>query len=242
MAVSANHHRKPTPGEHAATPVLDAVLDPRHLRPTKRQKQRNDKLIHLLTSAVSVLIRDGHAKLSMRSVAAEAGVSLSSMQHYFETKDILVIEAIRTFLRGYVERYTAVRYQRNLPAADALNIILEDIASEAGKPEICGLYFEIWALGRHEQAIGDLLIEIYDDYRALFAELIRDIDPSLTDAEANEIGLLIAAQSEGLVVMNFHSSARGRLPESVAERMKRMWPALARLTSDTPSAKRRGQC
>lgn len=55
----------------------------------------------ILRAALRVLSRDGLAKTSMRAVAGEAGISLSSLQHVFETKECLLRALIRhSFVTG----------------------------------------------------------------------------------------------------------------------------------------------
>ncbi|MDX6739541.1 TetR/AcrR family transcriptional regulator [Actinocorallia sp. A-T 12471] len=49
----------------------------------------------ILRAALRVLSRDGLAKTSMRAVAGEAGISLSSLQHVFSTKESLLKAVVR---------------------------------------------------------------------------------------------------------------------------------------------------
>lgn len=208
-------------------PAFEPPLDPRHLSISERESQRNAKLIHILSSAARVLARDGHAKLSLRQVAGEAGISLSSLQHYFETKEMLLVETIRMIMTGYLDRYDELRRGRSLRGAEALAAIFEDVAVEVAKPEVCGFFFEMWALARHEPQAGELLAEMYDIYRGVFGDLVREINPELPDAEVQAIATLIAAQTEGLLVMNYHGGGRGQLPATVMALIQTMWVSLA---------------
>ncbi len=47
----------------------------------------------ILEAVVRVLVRDGLDGLSVRRVAAEAGVSIGAVQHHFPTKDALLVAA-----------------------------------------------------------------------------------------------------------------------------------------------------
>jgi AcrR family transcriptional regulator len=65
----------------------------------------------ILEAARLLLARDGYAALAMRSVAQQVGVSLSTVQHYYPSRDAL-IEALleQTFARyqaGIDERVAA---------------------------------------------------------------------------------------------------------------------------------------
>lgn len=218
----------------AIAPV-EPALSTRHLKPSRSERQRNAKVLQLITSAVKILTRDGYGQFSMRCVAAEAGVSLSTLQHYFESKDSLLFEAIRVYLSGYIERYSSYRFQRDLAPAEALVGILQNIVDDVANPEFSAVSFEIWALGRHDPAIGDLLVALYDEYRAIFSELLFEMNIGLSETEASELGFLIAVQSEGLTVLNYHGGMRNQLSGSIVERIKTMWPTLAKISLPEPA-------
>ncbi len=58
-------------------------------KPSRRE--RGERLV--MEAVVRVLVRDGLDGLSVRRVAAEAGVSIGAVQHHFRTKDALLVAA-----------------------------------------------------------------------------------------------------------------------------------------------------
>ncbi|MCA8893865.1 MAG: TetR family transcriptional regulator, partial [Amphiplicatus sp.] len=44
----------------------------------------------ILETARTILVRDGHAGLSMRKVAQESGIALGHLQHFFATREALL--------------------------------------------------------------------------------------------------------------------------------------------------------
>ena len=52
-----------------------------------------------MDAAIESLKRHGHEGLSVRRIAAEAGVSIGLINHHFPNKDTLVAESYRTFSR-----------------------------------------------------------------------------------------------------------------------------------------------
>ena len=81
-------------------------------RPTKIADPRGA----ILEAARALLLRDGHARVSLRSVAQRAGFGAASVYAYFDNK-----EALLAALSGQ--------------AAGALNVSLERVASKARDPE-----------------------------------------------------------------------------------------------------------
>jgi AcrR family transcriptional regulator len=66
--------------------------------------QTADIRARLLAAAYTLLIRDGYARLSIRDVAAEVGVTHAMVHYYFGTKDQLVVAALDEANRALVAR------------------------------------------------------------------------------------------------------------------------------------------
>src|SRR4051794_5710308 len=71
--------------EHAACGYLEGARDPKQDRSRRRQ-------MDLLEAATRVFARDGVAKAKMSDIAAEAGISVSSIYDYYESKEDLAYE------------------------------------------------------------------------------------------------------------------------------------------------------
>lgn len=212
-----------------------ARLSARHIPISKSSELRNAKILHIISSTLNVLSREGHAQLSMRSVAAEAKLSLSTLQHYFESKEKLLMTTVRVFAYSFMDRYKAFTLQTEFTPAQALDHILQDIIDEATSKEIAGVLIEIWALGVHDRGIGKLLTELYGEYRVLLAKLFMDLDIGLCPKAANDLASLLAMQSEGLMMMAFHGGLRHPLPASLTYQIKTMWLLLAQQTVSATS-------
>lgn len=74
----------------------------------------------ILDAVVRVLVRDGLDGLSVRRVAAEAGVSIGAVQHHFATKDALLVAAadhVTTRFRMRAEELTRHAHAEGGPMA-----------------------------------------------------------------------------------------------------------------------------
>jgi AcrR family transcriptional regulator len=74
--------------------VSGAVRKPRYER-----QVASDRREALVDAAIESLKRFGYEGLSVRRIAAEAGVSIGLINHHFPNKDTLVAESYRTFSR-----------------------------------------------------------------------------------------------------------------------------------------------
>ncbi len=82
----------------------------------------------IVTAAVDALAKGGYRALSMRGVARTLGVSLSSVQHHYPTKDILWRAAIDRLTIEEIER------RRRDDRADLTASIATLLEEQAGRP------------------------------------------------------------------------------------------------------------
>lgn len=218
--------RKPAASRTAKAALRGTVLRP-HFEPSPREERRNAKMFELIASALKVLSRDGYGQFSMRSVAEDAGISLGNLQHYFKTKDNLIFEAGRIYFSKFLDQYSNFQMQENMTAAEKIDCILQDIIEVVSKKETAQIFFEFWAIGRRDPAVASLGAANYEKYCNIFSELFLATNPKLSRKEAADLGFLLAAQSEGLVVLTAQRTIQDRLSDSMAQRFKSMWLALA---------------
>lgn len=164
---------------------------------TSKGRERADAILEV---ARATLARDGYAALSMRSVAQQAGVSLSTVQHYYPSRDDLV-EALLTH---FLDRYQRVIEERMTGAADgdrmALFASIIDLCLEELRDQISsGMFFEIAALAHRHPYAAHMFDAMLTRARRTVRKLIRDIMPALTPAQCDIRGALIVAQMMGLM-------------------------------------------
>ena len=68
-------------------------------KPRYERQVASDRREALVDAAIESLKRHGHEGLSVRRIAAEAGVSIGLINHHFPNKDTLVAESYRAFSR-----------------------------------------------------------------------------------------------------------------------------------------------
>lgn len=66
-----------------------------------------DRRTHLAQSALEVLSETGYANTGVRDIAQRSSYSHGVLHYYFKDKSALILEAVRLFKTGCVERYDA---------------------------------------------------------------------------------------------------------------------------------------
>jgi AcrR family transcriptional regulator len=126
----------------------------------------------ILEAAGRCIIRSGHARLSTRAVAQEAGVNQSLIHYHFGTKERLMLGVLEHMNRGLLRRQTEMY---DSPAsfpekwAAACRFYQADLASGYVR-----LLMELTGLGFSNPAIGVEMRRLWAAWRALLAQVTRD--------------------------------------------------------------------
>lgn len=97
-----------------------------------RKVDHDQRRRHIVEALLAIAGTRGLEAVSLREVAHEAGVSMGAVQHYFATKDEMLLHALQHWLGlGVHERFTARIGSRLAGAADhAPTAVLRAIAAE----------------------------------------------------------------------------------------------------------------
>ncbi|MGY2491268.1 TetR/AcrR family transcriptional regulator [Cupriavidus sp. CP313] len=196
--------------EHAKQGLFELSLrqpgqDAPYYRPTVQGKRREVKINEIVTTAANLLAVEGYASFTLARVARELDTPPSALKNYFPTHDDLVRSTVSALMNAYLERYAEMGRPSGKPAMERLREIVDDAFEEARDPRICQFTFELFALAQHSDLTLNFLRKPYSVYRAIFVDLVREIDSSATARECHTRARLIAAQMDGSMILMFDS-------------------------------------
>ncbi|OZM71315.1 TetR family transcriptional regulator [Amycolatopsis antarctica] len=175
---------------------------------------------HLLDAVVEVVAEHGIGAVSMRSVAAAAGVSTAQVQYYFPSKDRLVAAAFEHVCQGVERRGGGV--DTSGTAREVLSRLLRLwLPSDAGRARDARVWLAFTAAAATSPALRAINDEVERDLRAGFAGLLRDARqtgelPQDRDPELHAVVLL--AVVDGLVTQAVLAPGTDRQRSALAER------------------------
>ncbi|MGO4475499.1 TetR/AcrR family transcriptional regulator [Massilia sp. 2TAF26] len=163
----------------------------------------------ILQAARSLLAAEGYAGLSMRRVAAEAGMSLSNVQHYYGSKDLLLEALLLTtmdLVQGKMDAIAAAMSERSQLERflTTVDMFLEEITD----PVTHALFFEIWALASRNPFASKLMDKMLGRERKTVYNLVRGLNPAISDDETMRRAVLMVAQIEGLMLFRLDKRRR----------------------------------
>ncbi|SHG37605.1 TetR/AcrR family transcriptional regulator [Massilia sp. CF038] len=182
----------------------------------------------ILHAARALLAAEGYAGLSMRRVAADVGISLSNVQHYYQSKDAL-LEAVLL--------YTMDLFQHKM---DAIAAAMQDASplerflstcdmflDEITDPVTHAIFFELWALASRNDFASGLMDMMLARERKTIFNMIRSLNPTLGDEETMQRAILMVAQVEGLMLFRLNKSERRAQFLAVRASMRKALEVLA---------------
>lgn len=183
--------------------VRQSGSEPSYLRPTMQSRKREAKINEIIAAAANVLASEGYGNFTLARIAKEVGILTSGLQHYFPTHEDLLSSTINALFSAYYDRWSEMSQPRDKPAIERLCEIIEDVFEEACDPRVCRFSFEMFALAEHSAITHKLLSKSYTEYRQIYVNLVREIDPVASGRECLARATLIAAQLEGLIIYTY---------------------------------------
>ncbi|WP_283136722.1 TetR/AcrR family transcriptional regulator [Rhizohabitans arisaemae] len=157
-----------------------------------------------------VVDRQGLEGVSLRSVAAEAGVSMGRVQHYFATKDQMMTHALIYVHRRIYRRVAACLDPRS-PRALVRSAIIEMLPLDDERRSEARIAFAFLARSGVDPVFAATLREGYPYHMVFFAQQIRlaqaagEAHPGL---DPEQEAVLLFALTQGLVnptLIGFHT-------------------------------------
>ncbi len=168
----------------------------------------------ILRAAYRVAARDRLGGLTVRAVAAEAGVSAGLLLFHFESKDGLLVDLLdwmlaHTIVAGEMHRRPPAGTP---PIAWLLTVVERDLAHLLKQRERVELFYDYWVLGTRHPVIRRLIRRALHRYRESFrpaTSAIIDAAPERWEGvTADDLAGVCAAFIEGCATQTVLDSAR----------------------------------
>ncbi|MGE0030999.1 MAG: transcriptional regulator BetI [Steroidobacteraceae bacterium] len=130
----------------------------------------------LVEATIGSLKRHGHEGLSVRRIAAQAGVSIGLINHHFPNKDALVAASYRQFSRQLAAGFQAAVERAPRDPRARLSAFIEAVFARPNlDPRVLTAWVVFWGLFRQSPEIRRAHREEGRGYGALPGLLLRDL-------------------------------------------------------------------
>jgi AcrR family transcriptional regulator len=165
-----------------------------------RKSIAKERRAQILDAFHRCAVRSGLEKASLREVAAEAGLPVSNLHHYFKNRDEMVSELVKRIMGGIIDTLRD-EIQGLGDSQTRLNSIFEFLFSpKAQKLEDGSLYYDFWSLAHRSKTIRRTFQnQIRDQRETIYEMLLATNDLSeLSQADKREVANIIIALVEGI--------------------------------------------
>ncbi|SHN52104.1 transcriptional regulator, TetR family [Geodermatophilus obscurus] len=152
----------------------------------------------LLDCVLDLLVAEGYEGISIRRVAAAAGVSIGAVQHHFATKDALLAAAMDRISQQFQERLD----RRIAPGAgppEVLRAVADELVSTGAERRPASV---IWLVRMARAAVHEPTAEVHrrewQQVEDLLALLIATARPDLAEQAVRDEATVLLALLDGL--------------------------------------------
>ena len=143
---------------------------PRFVRQLPEQRRQA-----LIAATIECLKRYGHEGLSIRTISAQAGVSVGLINHHFPNKDELMAAAYRHFNSELVAAFTsAVARAPGEPAGAPARVLRGAVLPPNLDQDVLTVWVVFWGMYRHSRLIQRVHRETYQGYVQLVRGMLSD--------------------------------------------------------------------
>jgi AcrR family transcriptional regulator len=130
--------------------------------------QRRDEIAHV---ACQVVAQYGFEQATVARIARAAGYTTGMVAHYYESKQDIILAALRLILLRIEERLTR---ERASGEADLLGVLSEALAIDAQRFTECAFYMAFWGQVSADKKLKRLNIWVHREYMRLFARCFAE--------------------------------------------------------------------
>ena len=155
----------------------------------------------ILEEAKNILVEEGFAELSFRSIAQRVGIQVGHVTYYFSTKEHLM-EALAVYI---FDRWDS-GFRRRVPedltgALEIFDYSIRYMIEENKRERTNALLQEMWAMASRSDVVMRMLDIFYGKMRDWIDGMLANVNPALPERARHLRAALITAQIEGLMVL-----------------------------------------
>lgn len=143
--------------------------------PRFRRAPTDERRGLLIDATLRCLAAEGHAGISVRRIAREAGVSVGLVNHHFGSIDALIADAYRTLSLDITHSLHEEVARHAAPASRLEAFLAASFSPRVLDRDLLSVWVVFWGLIRHSPAVHDAHEEGYSTYRALVEQLLCDL-------------------------------------------------------------------
>jgi AcrR family transcriptional regulator len=156
-----------------------------------------ERAVKILDAAEKLLLEQGYHSLSLRNVAAAAGLSMSNLQYYFPNKDQMIQALMDKIIQAYLDQFGALLEETGENAEEQFIVVISHVINDLNNKKTTSFFPELWALANHTDHVTEIMDNMYAKYRHIVEKTIKNINPGLSAEQSRKLTLFVTSSIEG---------------------------------------------
>lgn len=132
--------------------------------------QRREQII---AATIRCLARDGYTRLTMKTLAREAGVSQGILHYYFKDKAAILVAVLETVTADLDRRIVQAQVAgEQTPQQGLYAVVATCLATTHEQPELWRVYIQLWGEMMHDDSLRAINADLYSKTRRQVATLL----------------------------------------------------------------------
>lgn len=150
--------------------------------------KRAERMDQIIGETLQVLKTQGDYGVTMRKIASRCGITLSSLQYYYKTKDDLLKSVADSFFQQSI---IMLKELPEITTKEELGTVLNNFLSYSFENSDMNIIFkEYWAISSRNDVINEYLADFYTSFSEIMTEKLRPISHN-DDTLAQAVSILV---------------------------------------------------
>jgi AcrR family transcriptional regulator len=174
----------------------------------------SDTVDAILKAAAHVLVEEGASAFTLRRIATECGLKAGNVSAHFPRKEMLVQVLLEDILKFSENQLEKSFRQHDVPAEEALTIIIIGLLDDIATKRATHLFTELWAMANHNEFVADRITDLYRYIHELIGSFVAQVNPALGPEDVKTVSLFISGSIEGMTMFSgFGKPWEAKMPQ-----------------------------
>ena len=203
------------------------AVEPRRKYAVRASSEKRKK--EILEATRVLLSEQGYDQLSLRKVAAAAGIHLKTLQNYFPSKEFLIQSTLEYTSSIYIE--ASQELSTTADPVKRFEKYIRFLLNDDKDRQSAGFFYQLWARAHVDAATNETMHEMYRKYTVTIENLVAELNPGLTQSKRRQRAVMIGALIEGMMLYVGYGKQR---PEGVGNIEAEIMQWCKKIASETP--------
>lgn len=162
------------------------------------------RITQILSTALDILIKKGHAAVTLREIARRCGVRVGAISYYYGSRSALIRDLLDSAVAPYYEIFGNLVHDKSYSAEQRLERLIRLNIRDLQTEKTSKFFPELWVMANRDRFAASLVENIYARQRAAFEHVITELNPRLGKQELKLVTLFVSSAQEGLTMFVGH--------------------------------------